>query len=266
MKRAARLIAVALLLGASSAVAKGPQVDSTRALLAHMAKGVPQTRVGDWITYRIYGASPHRTAFIRVGIAKGEKDRFGRDAQWIDVELGEHHKMKAPLMQVRLLVAPGASGDKPAITRGYFAHGTERVQELSPEALGWILTPEERDPQEVPTPKERAAFDPSKSRITTGKEQRLMTLAGTVTAVPVEVRYGSTVIKRIWVSRELPIMQLAKLEMPVVDHALEVREFGTGYVSEMILPAANQPKIGVEQITAGEDVELELPEGEDHAH
>ena len=231
---------------AGPAFARGPQVDSPRALIQHMAKGLPEVKVGQWVTYRVYGAHELRTAFIRVGVAGEERDHLGRDAYWLDVEMAQHHKMRAPLMQARLLVAKNPKDGEEAITRAYFAWGAERVREMTPEALAGVVEP--KDPARhasVAEPQDRA-MDPSRSRITTGKEQRLLTLAGTVTAVPVEMRYGQVVLKRVWVSREVPILNLAKLEMPAIDHAIEVREYGANFVSEMILPAPGQPKLGVE--------------------
>lgn len=73
-----------------------------------------------------------------------------------------------------------------------------------------------------------------------------MTPAGTVTAVPVEVMYRSTVIKRTWVSREIPILQLAKIEIPRISHALEVAEYGVNAKPRMLLPDPKTPLVKME--------------------
>ncbi len=265
-----RALCLAMCLVALPAwAAGGVRVDSPRALIAHLAKGLPEVKVGQWVTFRVYGAHELRTAFIRVGVAGEERDHLGRDAYWLDVEMAQHHQIRAPLMQVRLLIARNPAPGEEAVTRAYFAWGTERVRELTPDALARVVAPSDPSGRaEPPEPGQRLP-DPSKSRITTGKEQRLLTLAGTVTAVPVEMRYGQTVLKRMWVSREVPILQLAKIEMPAIDHSMEVREYGVNFVSEMILPAPGQPKLGVEAldprpVAEGEKLDEDAERGGDH--
>ena len=73
-----------------------------------------------------------------------------------------------------------------------------------------------------------------------------MTPAGTVTAIPIEVMYRSTVIKRTWMSREIPILQLAKVEIPRIAHALEVFEYGVDAKSRMLLPDPKTPTVKLE--------------------
>jgi hypothetical protein len=73
-----------------------------------------------------------------------------------------------------------------------------------------------------------------------------MTPAGTVTAVPIEAVYRSTVIKRTWVSREIPILQLAKIEIPRIAHALEVLEYGVNAKPRMLLPDPKTPRVKLE--------------------
>jgi hypothetical protein len=82
--------------------------------------------------------------------------------------------------------------------------------------------------------------------VRSGQETRLMTPAGTVTAVPIEVLYRSTVIKRTWVSREIPILQLAKIEIPRIAHALEVFEYGVNAKPRMLLPDPKTPQVKLE--------------------
>jgi hypothetical protein len=73
-----------------------------------------------------------------------------------------------------------------------------------------------------------------------------MTPAGTVTAVPVEVLYRSTVVKRTWLSREIPILNLAKIEIPRIAHAMEVHEYGVNAKPRMLLPDPKTPLVKME--------------------
>ena len=74
-----------------------------------------------------------------------------------------------------------------------------------------------------------------------------MTAAGTVAAIPVEVMFRSTVVKRLWMSRQVPVLHLAKLEIPAIEHSMEVRDFGIDAKPRMVLPGPDDPKIRVER-------------------
>jgi len=243
--RAALLTLALLLVSSSPAHAKSPMTD-VRTLVDHMSRGLPTSKVGDWVTYKMNDrADPRRQHYWRIAVVGEEKDAQGRDAVWLELEMGQHHKMRAPLFQLRLLTAKDVSGPG-AITRMYWAWGHERVRELAPEAVKQVTT---ADAEKIADDPDEGEIDPASVSIKSRPGQRLMTPAGTVTAVPVEVRYRSTVLQRYWLSREIPLLHLAKLEMPPIDHTIEVREYGTGFRSVMILPAPGQPTIGVEQLT-----------------
>ena len=106
--------------------------------------------------------------------------------------------------QIRMLIARGRWGGLrcDGVTRLIVAIGFDKPQEYSQEALDWALTkhPSSRAPA-APLRLSRLGEPPV---VRTGKETRLMTPAGTVSAVPVEVMYRSTVVKRTWMSREIP--------------------------------------------------------------
>jgi hypothetical protein len=119
--------------------------------------------------------------------------------------------------------------------------GFDRPQEYSHEALEWALA---KHSQPRPSsPPRRLAEAPV---VRSGQETRLMTPAGTVTAIPIEVLYRSTVIKRTWVSRQVPILQLAKIEIPRIAHALEVFEYGVNARPRMLLPDPKTPQVKLE--------------------
>lgn len=226
-------------------------------LLQHMSKGLAGTQVGDFATYRVYGGLEGRESFWRVAIVGEQKDALGRDARWVELEMGQHHLMKAPLMQARLLVAQDVKEGEQAVTRMYLGWGMEKVREVSPATLKDLFntpmprdddlhTPEIRAEIQKRQPKGNLAEAKKKMSVRTLPERRLMTLAGTVSAVPTEVRYASTLIKRIWVSRDVPVLHLAKLEIPAIEHSIEVRDYGRNAKPEMILPIDGSPLLTLE--------------------
>lgn len=236
-----RMVALALmLLVAAPAPASMP---GGKAVMEHLAKGLRTTQVGDWVTYKLDGGGA-RVHYWRLAVVGEEKDKLGRDALWLEMEWGTHPAMKAPLAQIRMLIArgDGVAFDANAITRLIAAIGFDRPQEYSQEALDWALT--KHDPPGEPAAAQQRLPEPPVVR--SGKETRLMTPAGTVTAVPVEVMYRSTVIKRTWVSREIPILQLAKIEIPRISHALEVAEYGVNAKPRMLLPDPKTPLVKME--------------------
>ncbi|SEU18483.1 hypothetical protein [Stigmatella erecta] len=233
-------VLMGFLLGAASASAAMPG----KSLLDHMAKGLRTTQVGDWVTYRLDGGGA-RVHYWRLAVVGEEKDRLGRDALWVEMEMGTHPAMRAPLSQIRMLVARGQGGafDAGGVTRLIAAMGFDRPQEYSPEALEQVLAKRPPRPQAAPAP-----GGPSATVVRSGAETRLMTPAGTVTAVPIEVVYRSTVIKRTWLSREIPILQLVKIEIPRIAHALEAVEYGVDAKPRMLLPDAKTPQVRLEYV------------------
>lgn len=254
------LLALALL--AAPSLASAQSVTGVQNLLSHMVKGLPDTQVGDYVTYRVRGGIDERTHYWRVAVVGQDKDKQGRDAYWVELMMGTHHLMRAPLFQSRLLIARNPGPNEEPISRIYIAWGMEKARELSDESLAKLLDPTPDDPAQSLNEEELKLYNQAQAmerqkklspaakkalNIRTLPEKRLMTLAGTVTAVPTEVRYASTVIKRIWMSREVPILHLAKMEIPAIEHSLEVRDYGRNAKPEMILPVDGQPRLSLER-------------------
>jgi hypothetical protein len=234
-----RALALVLLLLAGPASAAMPG----KPLLDHLAKGLRSTQVGDWVTYKLDGGGA-RVHYWRLAVVGEEKDKLGRDALWLEMDMGTHPEMRAPLSQIRMLIArgEGVAFDANGITRLIVAMGFDRPQEYSNEALDWVLTKQSQP--RPPAPKRNQARHPPV--VHSGPETRLMTPAGTVTAVPIEVLYRTTVIKRTWLSREIPILNLAKIEIPRIAHALEVHEYGVNAKPRMRLPDPKTPQVKME--------------------
>jgi hypothetical protein len=235
-----RALALMVLLVAGPAMAAMPG----KPLLDHLAKGLRTTQVGDWVTYKMDGGGA-RVHYWRLAVVGEEKDKLGRDALWLEMDMATHPEMRAPLSQIRMLIARGngVAFDANGITRLVVAMGFDRPQEYSQEALEWTLT---KHSQPKPKAAPQAKKLPQAPVVRFGNETRLMTPAGTVTAVPIEVIYRSTVIKRTWMSREVPILNLAKIEIPRIAHALEVHEYGVNAKPRMLLPDPKTPLVKME--------------------
>ncbi|MCP3145305.1 hypothetical protein [Pyxidicoccus xibeiensis] len=245
---------VVLLAGVGPARAQVPP--AARELLSHMSKGARASRTGDWVTYRFHSGG-ERAYYWRIAVVGDEKDKLGRDAVWVEMEAGTHPAMKAPLAQMRMLVARENEQIRfDAITRLYIGGPFDRPQEYSQEALEHVVKQQEEEKRErqkedaTPAPPSERLPTGARPTVRSGKEARLMTLAGTVTAVPVEVVMKSTVIKRMWVSREIPLLHLAKTEIPGIAHTMEVAEYGIDAKPRMVLPPPNAPKVRLEYADA----------------
>ncbi len=210
------------------------------ALSAHLQAGLAEARVGDWVTYQADGGGG-RVAFWRLAIVGEERDRDGRDAFWLELDVGDHPGLEAPLSQMRFLVAKGVAPSRGAITRIVAGFASLKPQELADDAVGAVERPL------APGPAPGLLPDASpRLRAREGPEARLMTAAGTVAAIPVDVYLGDTSIERLWLSRQVPVLHLAKIEVPAIGHSLEVRDFGTNARPRLTTPAPNEPKIHLE--------------------
>ena len=62
---------------------------------------------------------------------------------------------------------------------------------------------------------------------------------------------GGSLVERIWMSRRLPLLGLAKLEMPGTGYLMEVTGFGKGATARMILPEQIDRAIRLEPVPQG---------------
>ena len=198
-------------------------------------------RVGEWVTYEMDGGP--QQGFMRLAVVAEQKDAQGRDAVWVELEFGRQSEFKSPLAQFLMLVARETGLRTEGVSRLFITQGVEKLQEVDSSALPSFLGAPDKD-----APRSQAAPPPDSpgSGVTRGKPTRLMTLAGTVTAEPLEVRYQQLVLKRYWISAEIPILHLAKLEFPPIHYAMEVRDHGVDARPRMQPPSPNDKKIKLE--------------------
>jgi hypothetical protein len=198
----------------------------------HLPNVLQAARVGEWVTYRFAdGASEGRVYFWRVAVVGEQLDARGRPAVWVELDVGTHHAMKAPLSSMKVLAARATGMTAEGITRLIVAYGVERPREVEPSDLATLLGRGDRP-----------ALEPASGRalpqivVKRGEPSRLVTLGGTVTARALEVRLQQTVFKRYWLSEQIPILHLAKLELPAVQHSMEVRDWGLDATPQMPPP------------------------------
>ncbi|ATB40604.1 hypothetical protein CYFUS_006055 [Cystobacter fuscus] len=234
----------ALLCAVSVAlVAAAPQQLSRESrMLFETAPARLEARVGEWVTYQMDGAP--QQGFMRLAVVGEEKDAKGRDAVWVEMEFGRHSELKAPLAQYLMLVTRDVGLRSEGVTRLFVSQGYEKLQELEQDAVAHFMgTPKpEAPPAPLPASTEQISAGPDTS-VTRGKPARVMTLAGTVQAEPMEVRYRQLVIKRYWISREVPILRLAKIEFPPIQYTMEVRDYGVDARPRMVRPSPNDKKM-----------------------
>ncbi|WP_257462437.1 hypothetical protein [Archangium lipolyticum] len=228
------------LLGAVPA-----EVSREGRLLFEAAPERMDARVGEWVTYQMNGGPTE--GFMRLAVVAEQKDVQGRDAVWVELEFGEHAELKAPLAQFLMLVARDTGLRREGISRLFATQGFEKLQEVDTGAMPFFVGTPEKDTSQPPLPPPTAQLPAGQgTSVNRGKPARVMTLAGTVTAEPLEVRHRQLVLKRYWLSREIPILRLAKIELPPVRYTMEVRDYGVDAKPRMVPPAPSDKKITLE--------------------
>jgi hypothetical protein len=203
--------------------------DARRMLIAHPGH-FAEAKVGEWVTYRF--SSPERGAqYVRLAVVDTAIDRFGRNAFWIEIEVGEHPALEAPIAQIRILAAKETGLRPEGVTRVIAGVGAEAPAELPADRLLLTASP--------PTGERPAHGD----RVRAGRERHLATGAGTLLAQPIEVFQGHTLLQRWWVSRRIPLLHLARLDLLPIGHSAEVWDYGTDAHSRMVLPTTNGSSI-----------------------
>lgn len=219
------------------------------ALVQALEDGIGTAKPGDWVTYEMVGG-PGRSGYWRIAVVEEQRDALGRDACWLELEMGTHGDMVAPLFRMRALVARDAGFNGVGITRLIVAYGADSAHELAPDAVSQLLTQSgPRSPLPV-----RASPRTQAPVVREGVPNRIFTAMGTIVATPVEVIDRKVVIKRIWVSEQVPVLHLAKLEIPAIGQSMEVHRYGHDAKAQLPIPAGDQPQIRAEPLQPAADV------------
>ena len=244
------LLLLGLFLGFAAMAEAPAPASSTKAdtrlggpLLEQIASRDGDLKVGDWVTYRISGG-PGREAFWRFAIVAADRDGQGREGRWVEIDIGTHPNMVSPLSQLRMLMSRDAQGERSwKVRRVLMAHGTARPSEVDPAEVEGLMRgrPETPGKSRVTHPGARAVR---------GTPQRIMTQAGSVNAEPVDLFYRGTRVRRIWMSPDIPVMGLAKIEIPGSGYIMEARDYGIGAEPMMVLPKPGTAPLSLEAIGA----------------
>lgn len=239
----ASLLVVSLLATSPSIPVDVTSDPLAQAVYQQLTHGLPPAAVGQWVTYTLHGTGRPNDAFWRLAVVGKQKDEKGRDAVWVEMELAQHPNFVAPLFQMKMLVANDNGLQANGITRAVLAIGAGQPQEVDPASL---VRKRRDDSPPQPAKVHSVMFEGHPMVMRAGKRSKLMTAAGTVDATPVELVYRRTVVQRYWISKEIPVLQLAKIEIPNLDDSMEVRDYGLDAKPMIHFPDPNAPKISLE--------------------
>lgn len=253
------MIAATLLtvsLAASPMTGLGPET-----VMQYAKDGLSHAKVGEWVQYKL-DATGRQKSFLRLAVVGEQKDELGRPAYWLEMEFGDHPKLPAPLMQVAMLVSRKEGFTKAGVSKVFVGMITGRVQELAPGEIEKFLADWDKPSPVLKPP----AGETNPAHVRRTRPTQLMTLAGTVTATSADMMYRDTIIQRIWVSEQLPLFKLVKIEMPAIGHTLEINDYGIDARPRIRLPGPDVPKLRLEagaEVIASPAAAAEDPSDED---
>lgn len=205
----------------------------------HLPNVLENVKVGEWVTYR-FDDGAGREYFWRIAVVGEQLDAKGRPAVWLELDVGHHPAMKAPIAQLKVLASRAQGLSAQGVSRMYAAFGLERAREVEPAELPRALGGDK------PAAQAAAPLPGSEVRVKKGAPTRLLTPGGTVTATPVEVRLRDTALKRYWLCDAVPILHVAKIELPPIQHAMEARDWGLDAKPQMVPPEPGASTIRME--------------------
>ena len=197
---------------------------AAQVLLAPLQTGTASARAGQWVTYQVTTASG-LTVFLRLAAVKDEP---AEHAIWVEVEAGLTAGMESPLLQLALLCERDGDRLTGRVRRAFAAVAHEPAAPLPPALLAKARMEAPSDDRPPP-----ADF-----RFRLGAPQDLATRAGRLTARPWELVYKGQVVKRMWMSDAVPLLHLARIEVPAVGQRIDLHDAGEGAEPRVKLPAA----------------------------
>lgn len=237
-------------------VGSGPHPPKGRLLppgLERLEAPLREARVGDWVSYRIQGGAG-REGHWRMAVVGEELDAQGRSAVWLEMEFGAEAKLANPLLRFRMLAVRDAGLVPGGVSRLIVAFGFDRPQELEPSAIERVLSGTSaaeieggwQNGHSAPRPLFPGGAE-DKLMVRRGGQVRLLTAAGTVSATPVELFYRRTLVQRFWISPDVPVLHLARIELPATSHTMETTGYGHNATARIPEPSASTPKIRLER-------------------
>jgi len=158
--------------------------------------------------------------------------------------------LPAPLAAMRLLVAREVGLGMGGITRLQVAQGVDRPREVSSEALGAIWghlvqspLPTGGAPWSGPLEVRRGAS----VRLPAPGHPTLKRQLAPLSVQPVELLLHGRVLRRFWLSSEVPLLGLVLLEWPGMEQTLEMAAFGHDARPRLALPSPLAPQLQLER-------------------
>src|SRR5512140_3388323 len=199
---------------------------SASALAASGPGGLERAEGGQWVVYRLDGG-PGRVSYLRLAVVGREVDELGRDAVWLELELGLEPELRAPLARMCALVSRALGLTPEGVSRLVLAPGASRPLEVAPGQVR-ALWPEGLS---RPSPSPGAPLS-----ISAGARATLQTA-------------GGPVVQRLWTSAAVPLTGLVRVELPAAGQTLDLQGFGAAATRRMLPIPAPRRTIGLEQTT-----------------
>jgi hypothetical protein len=223
-------------------VASAASVDAPALAPRALAAAVAEARVGQWVLYALGG--PHRdTRYVRLAVVKPQPGSSGEASRWLEVELGMDAALRSPVARMALEIRTGKGGVA-FVSRVVLAYGWERPVEvegalserwLAATRLASLTAPDGAVP----------GADVSVA-LSVRPGERLMTGAGTLESTRYEARRQGVALRRVWTSRQVPLLGLARMEVAGSGDFVEVHGFGEGATPRVDIPARPLATMGVE--------------------
>jgi hypothetical protein len=166
------------------------------------------------------------------------KGAHGEDLLWLEIELGTDSSFVSPMAQLRMLVPHVLDLEQKDVQRLIVGIGGQKPTEFEPTT---VLLANASDERIRPAPT-RQSVQLDK----VGNAVDIQTRAGPVRASPYRLIHGGKVIQVYWLSPTVPLLHLAKIEIPKLEQSLVIHDFGTDATSRVSLPSVNSPNTNVE--------------------
>jgi len=202
--------------------------------LATLTASGPSWGVGRWMVYRLQ-AGPTRTHFLRLALVRPTTPGVTPGLLWLEMEIGTHPELIAPLARLRAVVDVGAGRASHPQVEGLgqllSSVGLDAVAELPVDWGGvrdyWRNTDSQSD---------GGGALPVR-----GRRARIRTHAGELDAIPITWSLHSKATKRLWISDQLPLWGVARWEVQGLKRSMEIWSYGEGAVTAFPESAVREP-------------------------
>lgn len=200
---------------------------------APQAEALTQAPVGAWTTYVADGGGG-RVSYLRFAVVAEQRDGLGREAVWLELEIGLDPGLASPIARLAALAAREEGLTPDGVTRLILAVGTGEPVELRPEELHRFWP---SSPARLPR------IDSLPAGLTVHSVARtISTPRGALSSRCAETRRGPLVVHSVCVAEAVPILGVVELSLPGAGQSLRVQAWGTA-ASRRMPVVASAPSI-----------------------